>query len=230
MRRAIEHIPAGQTSAAELRGTVTLAFADRHRRRFRLMDDAGEPFLLDLPHAVRLGDGDFLRLADGGVIVVRAADEPVMTVTCAGPVASARMAWHIGNRHTPMQVLKDGRLRIIDDHVLREMIIGLGGVVEAEIAPFDPERGAYHGLGGNAHEHGHHHGHDHDFFADADDAGAAADIAGAKQHAQGQGSAHSHSHNHHHSHDHDHSHSHDHDHDHAHSHPHGHAAGGTHEH
>ncbi|RCK54285.1 siroheme synthase [Thalassospira profundimaris] len=200
MRRAIEHIPFGQTSAAELRGTVTLAFADRHRRRFRLMDDAGVPFLLDLPHAVRLGDGDFLRLAEGGVIVVRAAAEPVMTITCAGPVATARMAWHIGNRHTPMQVLKDGRLRIVHDHVLREMIIGLGGVVDAEIAPFDPERGAYHGLGGNAHEHGHHHGHDHDFFAHAD----------GEDHAQGHSRAHASSH--------------------SHAHPQGPASGGQHEH
>ncbi|AUG54298.1 urease accessory protein UreE [Thalassospira marina] len=227
MWRAIEHIPVGQTSAAELRGTVTLAFADRHRRRFRLMDDAGEPFLLDLPHAVRLGDGDFLRLADGGVIVVRAADEPVMTITCAGPVASARMAWHIGNRHTPMQVLKDGRLRIVHDHVLREMIIGLGGVVDAEIAPFDPERGAYHGLGGNAHEHGHHHGHDHDFFANADDDGASSSVA-VKQALHG--SAHGHSHGHSHDHDHHHDHSHDHARPHSHSHPHGSAAGGEHEH
>ncbi|OSQ40682.1 urease accessory protein UreE [Thalassospira mesophila] len=206
MRRAIEHIPVGQSHAAEMRGTVTMAFADRHRRRIRLYDDVGDAFLLDLPHAVRLGDGDHLKLADGGVIVVRAADEPVLTITCAGPIAAARMAWHIGNRHTPMQVLKDGRLRIVDDHVLRDMIVGLGGVVDAEIAPFDPERGAYHALGGNAHENGHHHGHDHDFFADADqgDAGNEGKVTAAvhshsvHSHAHADADAHSHAHSHHH--------------------------------
>ncbi|MDP2698917.1 urease accessory protein UreE [Thalassospira sp.] len=169
MRRAIEHIAVSHASPAEVRGTVTLAFADRHRRRIRLTDDTGEAFLLDLPHAVRLGDGDRLRLDDGGVIVVIAAPENVLTITCAGPVAASRIAWHIGNRHTPMQVLRDGRLRIIDDHVLREMVIGLGGVVDAEIAPFDPERGAYHGKAAAAESrHGHGHGHGHDHFDDHD--------------------------------------------------------------
>jgi len=158
LRHAIEHIPVDRADTSEVRGTVTLAFSDRHRRRIRLHDDAGEPFLLDLPHAVRLANGDRLRLVDGGVIVVRAAEEPVLTITAAGPIATAKLAWHIGNRHTPVQVLNDGRLRIIDDHVMRDMITGLGGVVENEIAPFDPLNGAYHGLGG---AHGHSHGHDH---------------------------------------------------------------------
>ena len=158
MRHAIEHIPVDRADTSEVRGTVTLVFSDRHRRRIRLHDDAGGAFLLDLPHAVRLADGDRLRLVDGGVIVVRAADEPVLTITAAGPIATAKLAWHIGNRHTPVQVLDDGRLRIIDDHVMRDMIVGLGGVVENEIAPFDPLNGAYHGLGG---AHGHSHGNDH---------------------------------------------------------------------
>ncbi len=162
MRHAIEHIPVDRTDTApelvEVRGTVTLVFSDRHRRRIRLIDDAGEPFLLDLPHAVRLAEGDRLRLADGGVIVVRAAEEPVLTISASGAIAAARLAWHIGNRHTPVEVLKDGRLRIIDDHVMRDMITGLGGMVENEIAPFNPLNGAYHGLGGS---HGHRHGHDH---------------------------------------------------------------------
>ena len=179
MRHAIEHIPVDRADTSEVRGTVTLAFSDRHRR---LHDDAGEPFLLDLPHAVRLADGDRLRLSDGGVIVVRAAEEPVLTITAAGPIATAKLAWHIGNRHTPVQVLNDGRLRIIDDHVMRDMITGLGGVVENEIAPFDPLNGAYHGLGG---AHGHSHGHDHFDHDDHDH-------------------EHDHKHSHHHGHSHDH--------------------------
>ncbi|MET4732271.1 urease accessory protein [Thalassospira sp. MBR-102] len=186
MRRAIEHIPVSQSDTSEVRGTVTLAFADRHRRRIRLMDDAGEAFLLDLPHAVRLGDGDKLRLVDGGVIVVRAAAEDVLTITCSGPIATAKMAWHIGNRHTPLQVLKDGRLRIIDDHVMRDMVQGLGGVVFAEVAPFDPLNGAYHGLGGGG--HGHSHGNDH--FEDPHDHGH------DHSHAHSHGHSHSHAHAH----------------------------------
>jgi urease accessory protein len=186
MRRAIEHIPVSQSDTSEVRGTVTLAFADRHRRRIRLMDDAGDAFLLDLPHAVRLGDGDRLRLVDGGVIVVRAAAEDVLTITCSGPIATAKMAWHIGNRHTPLQVLKDGRLRIIDDHVMRDMVQGLGGVVFAEVAPFDPLNGAYHGLGGGG--HGHSHGNDH--FEDPHDHGH------DHSHAHSQGHSHSHAHAH----------------------------------
>ncbi|WP_404422854.1 urease accessory protein UreE [Thalassospira australica] len=186
MRRAIEHIPVSQSDTSEVRGTVTLAFADRHRRRIRLMDDGGEAFLLDLPHAVRLGDGDRLRLVDGGVIVVRAAAEDVLTITCSGPIAAAKLAWHIGNRHTPLQVLKDGRLRIIADHVMRDMVQGLGGVVFAEVAPFDPLNGAYHGLGGDG--HGHSHGHDH--FEEAHDHGH------DHSHAHSHGHSHSHAHAH----------------------------------
>lgn len=186
MRRAIEHIPVSQSDTSEVRGTVTLAFADRHRRRIRLMDDAGDAFLLDLPHAVRLGDGDKLRLVDGGVIVVRAAAEDVLTITCSGPIATAKMAWHIGNRHTPLQVLKDGRLRIIDDHVMRDMVQGLGGVVFAEVAPFDPLNGAYHGLGGGG--HGHSHGNDH--FEDPHDHGH------DHSHAHSRGHSRSHAHAH----------------------------------
>ncbi|KZB65739.1 siroheme synthase [Thalassospira lucentensis] len=206
MRRAIEHIPVSQSDTSEVRGTVTLAFADRHRRRIRLMDDAGDAFLLDLPHAVRLGDGDRLRLVDGGVIVVRAAAEDVLTITCSGPIAAAKMAWHIGNRHTPLQVLKDGRLRIIDDHVMRDMVQGLGGVVFAEVAPFDPLNGAYHGLGGDG-GHGHSHGNDH--FEEPHDHG---------------------DHNHDHRHDHGHDHSDAHSHGHSHSHAHAHAIGEPHDH
>ncbi|MBR9782189.1 MAG: urease accessory protein UreE [Rhodospirillales bacterium] len=187
MRRAIEHIPVSQSDTSEVRGTVTLAFADRHRRRIRLLDDAGDAFLLDLPHAVRLGDGDRLRLVDGGVIVVRAAAEDVLTITCSGPIATAKMAWHIGNRHTPLQVLKDGRLRIIDDHVMRDMVEGLGGVVFAEVAPFDPLNGAYHGLGGGG--HGHSHGNDH-FEEPHDHDGHNHD------HAHSHGHSHSHAHAH----------------------------------
>ena len=145
MRRAVERIAAGDWPLSEAVASVTLAFDDRHRRRIRLDDDGGAPFLLDLESAAVLADGDGLRLEDGGFLAVRAANEPVADITCADAGAAARIAWHMGNRHTPIQVLADGRLRIADDHVLVAMVEGLGGRVERTHAPFAPEPGAYAG-------------------------------------------------------------------------------------
>ncbi len=135
---------------------ITLAFLDRHRRRIRLVADSGEPFLLDLARAQRLGDGDGLELDAGGYVWVRAAAERVLEITADTPTDLLRIAWHIGNRHLPVQAL-DGCLRIRDDHVIAAMVEGLGGTTRRLEAPFDPELGAY---AGDAPAH-HHHGHDH---------------------------------------------------------------------
>ena len=151
---------AGTWPMADAVATVTLAFDDRYRRRVRLVDDAGEAFLLDLDDATRMGDGDGLRLLDGGGIVhVRAADEEVLDIRCDDPRDTARMAWHIGNRHLPTQVLDDGTLRIRADHVIAQMLVRLGAEVEAKVASFDPEPGAYDEGAGNGHSHGHVHDH-----------------------------------------------------------------------
>jgi urease accessory protein len=129
--------------------TVTLAFDDRHRRRLRLATDSGQPFLLDLPEARVLRDGDLLALDDGTLVQVCAAPEAVLDVTASDPLALARIAWQLGNRHTPTQILP-GTLRIRADHVLAHLLTDhLGAAVTATTAPFDPEGGAY-GLG---HEH-----------------------------------------------------------------------------
>jgi urease accessory protein len=160
MRRAATHLPAGTWPSAQARATVTLAFDQRHRRRIRLADDSGEPFLLDLDSAVALGDGDGLALDGGGYIQVRAADEPVIDARGTSPAHAARLAWHVGNRHTAVQVLPDGGLRLRDDHVLADMLEGLGATIERKRAPFSPEAGAYAG-----HAHGRardHAGHSHD--------------------------------------------------------------------
>ena len=158
MRRAITHLIAGQWPEAERVATVTLDFDDRHRRRIRLSDDTGEDFLLDLPMAVRLGDGDGLSLDCGGIIHVRAADEAVLDIQCGDLVLTARIAWHIGNRHIPIQVLEGGNLRIRDDHVLAKMLQGLGAHVHRHRAPFSPEPGAYAEISATEEEgHGHHH-------------------------------------------------------------------------
>ncbi len=137
---------------------VLLDFDGRHRRRLRLTTLAGETILLDLPKAVAMADGDGLRLEDGRWIVVAAADEPLMEVTAESRLDLLRIAWHVGNRHLPTDIAETGeetlRLRLRPDHVIEEMIIGLGGRVRHVQAPFQPEGGAY---GGHGHHH-HHHG------------------------------------------------------------------------
>jgi urease accessory protein len=132
----------GAWPEAEAIDAVTLAYIDRHRRRIRLVADSGETFLLDLERPTHLADGDGLELDCGGYIRVRAAAEPVLEIEANGTAALLRIAWHLGNRHLPLQVVGD-RLRIRADQVLAEMVTGLGGRLTAVEAPFDPESGAY---------------------------------------------------------------------------------------
>lgn len=148
--RALAVEPAGTWDRAGRRGQVTLASDMRHRRRHAMRADEGFDFLLDLVHAAYLRDGDGLALDDGSFVEVRAAAEPVMDVTCADAAHLARIAWHLGNRHLAVQVLPDGALRLLDDHVIAEMAEKLGARVTRRAAPFDPEPGAYAG-GGHGH-------------------------------------------------------------------------------
>jgi urease accessory protein len=144
--------------AGEAFDTVTLAYDDRHRRRLRLVSDGGVAFLLDLVEARVLREGERLVLEDGRCVLVRAAPEAVLEVR-AGDVADlVRIAWHLGNRHTPTQILP-GALRIRVDHVLEHLLCHhLGAEVVRTTAPFDPEGGAY----GHGATLGHaHHDHDH---------------------------------------------------------------------
>lgn len=185
--------------------TVVLDFDDRHRRRIAMRGTRGLEFLLDLEHAVALRGGDALVLEDGRLIEVVAAPEPLLEVRGSDPQHLVRIAWHLGNRHLPTQILPKG-LRIRRDNVIEAMLRGLGAkVIEIE-APFDPEGGAYaegtkdheeghthegHAHGGHAHHHAHHdhdHGHDHD---------------GHHDHHHDEHCGHDH-------HDHDHPHAHDH--------------------
>ena len=129
---------------------VTLAYDDRHRRRLRLATDDGAPFLLDLPEARVLRDGDLLLLDDDRLLLVRAAPEAVLDIHAPDALALARIAWHLGNRHTPAQILDGSTLRIRADHVLEHLLTDhLGARVIPTTAPFDPEGGAY----GHGHEH-----------------------------------------------------------------------------
>ena len=144
MRRAIAVHTRGHWPDEAAVDSVTLAYLDRHRRRIRLVADSGRPFLLDLPRAQHLTEGDGLELDNGGYMRVHAAAEPVIEVAADSPTDLLRIAWHIGNRHLPMQVA-GGALRLRADHVIAGMIEGLGGRVSWCDAPFDPEIGAYAG-------------------------------------------------------------------------------------
>ena len=137
MRRAVAVHPAGHWREAAA-DRVTLPFHDRHRRRLRLVADSGRAFLLDLPRARHLTDGDELELDDGSHIRVCAADEPVIEIAADRPSDLLRIAWHIGNRHTDLQIVED-RLRIRRDHVLEAMLGQMGASLAPIEAPFDPE-------------------------------------------------------------------------------------------
>ena len=174
--------------------TVVLDFDDRHRRRMAMTGTRGLEFLLDLENAVALRGGDALVLEDGRLIEVVAAPEPLTEIRCNDPRHLVRVAWHLGNRHLPTQIMAKG-LRIRRDHVIEAMVKGLGArVIEIE-APFDPEGGAYadafhahtpesdsrdlaahdhsshqHGDHGHHHhdDHGHHHDDHHDEHCEHD--------------------------------------------------------------
>ncbi len=157
--------------------TVVLEFDDRHRRRMAMTGTRGLAFLLDLPETVALRGGDALVLEDGRLVEVVAAPEPLIELRGIDPRQMVRLAWHLGNRHLPVQIAGK-HLRIRRDHVIEEMVKGLGAsLVEIE-APFDPEGGAYLS-GGRDHQHGahddghhrsddsrHEHGHDHSHSQD----------------------------------------------------------------
>ncbi len=146
--------------------TVVLDFDDRHRRRVVMTGVRGLEFLLDLLDAVMLRGGDALALEDGRFVEVVAAPEPLTEVRGRGPGDLVRLAWHIGNRHLPAQILSTA-LRIRRDHVIDDMLRGLGAKLVAIEAPFDPEGGAYASAAvlNDDHDHKHDvqaHRHDHD--------------------------------------------------------------------
>ena len=176
--------------------TVTLDHEGRSRRRFALRGDNGLDFLLDLDKATVLAEGDAVKLEDGRLVGVKAAPQRLLEIRAENPLRLMRLAWHIGNRHTPAEIAADA-IYIEEDHVLAEMVRGQGGIVARVERPFQPERGAYdHECGPDCgHDHGH-HGHSH----------------------------HDHAHSHAHAHaGHDHGHAHSHAHSHAESHAHAHA-------
>jgi urease accessory protein len=151
VRRASEIKTVGTWNLARAVDRVVLDADERHRRRITLTGEGGTTFLLDLPHATALKDGDGLVLEDGSIVRVAGRPESLLEISAASPHELARLAWHIGNRHTDVQIVGD-KLRIRRDHVLEEMLRGLGARLTPIEAPFDPEQGAY---GHQHHDHGH---------------------------------------------------------------------------
>ena len=226
----------------EVKGRLELPFELRQKSRFRTHLVSGEEAAVMLPRGDVLRGGDLLVCSDGRIVEVVASPEKVVNVECAGPTELARAAYHLGNRHVAVQV-GEGYLRLAADHVLEDMLRGLGAKLTTLEAPFEPEAGAYggghsheeDGHGGKIHQYGEHddhghvhgpncghdHGHKHDHKHDHD--------AHAHDHGHVHGPDCGHDHGHDHAHDHGkkaehapHSHDHDHDHGHAHGHAHGH--------
>lgn len=141
-RSVIRNAPEGATDR------VVLSYDERFVRRKRLTCESGAAFLVDLAETTSLNDGDALVLEDGRHIAVVAAVEPVVMIR--GPLP--RLAWHIGNRHTPCEIA-GAHLVIRRDPVIEAMLKGLGADLTLTMAPFRPEGGAY--------GHGRTLGHDH---------------------------------------------------------------------
>ena len=141
-RHAAHCIAAGEWLATLQSSTVTLIYADRCRQRVRLIDDAGAPFLLDLVRPARLANGDGLVLADGTIIRVIAAPEPLIEAMVTNARHLARVAWHLGSRGVPMQIVDDRCLRIAHETALEQMLRGLGAETRSVSAAFHPEAGA----------------------------------------------------------------------------------------
>jgi len=140
MRRLVMVAKSGEWPDSEDVDTVTLGYDDRHRRRLRLTTNDGESVLLDLIKPQPLDDGDGLAFEnDGGWLRIKAAPERVLEIKGRDQQHLIRLAWHLGNRHLPTQILDDGRLRIRYDQVIEEMLTQLDAVIEQAEVPFKPE-------------------------------------------------------------------------------------------
>jgi len=149
MQRVTDIRRAGQWNSAAAVDRVVLDSGDRNRRRAVFAGERGTALLIDWPQPVMLRHGDGLVLDGGAIVAVVGEQEPLAEIHARTPLALVRLAWHLGNRHTDVQISRDC-LRIRRDHVLEDMVAGLGATVTPVEAPFDPEAGGPH-----------HHGPDH---------------------------------------------------------------------
>ncbi len=187
--------------------TIELDWDTRQKSRFDATDSLGRLLGIFLPRGTVVRGGDVLVAEDGSLVRVIAAPQAVLRIThCTQhgtPFDLVRAAYHLGNRHVPIELQPD-HLKIEPDHVLADMLRAMHLIVQAQSTAFEPEGGAYTAHGG-AHAHGDTHKHEHSQGHDH-----------AHDHAQDHGHAHSHDHAHKQDHQHAHAHDHDHDHDHGH--------------
>ncbi len=192
MPRATRVLPAADRKGEAIVDTLILPFAQRQAQKGFLFGTKGTCVELDLAETARLRTDDALVLEEGGIVEVVAEAEPLIEARATDLPSLARLAWHLGDRHVPVQVLEK-RLRLRRDPAIEALLESLGAKLVAIDAPFEPEGGAYTVPASEHHHHAHDHHHDHD-------------------HAHHN---HDHAHGHHHDHHgHDHHHTHDH-HDHA---------------
>ncbi len=199
MLRATTIVRRPAVKADRVVDTVTLDHEGRSRRRFALTGDNGLDFLLDLDKAAVLAEGDAVKLEDGRLVAVKAASQRLLEIRAENPSRLMRLAWHIGNRHTPAEIAADA-IYIEEDHVLAEMVRGQGGTATPVMRAFHPERGAYEHDCGHDHGHSHSHGHSH-ASSHAHSHSHSHAHAHAEAHAHDAGCGHDH---HHHGHKHDH--------------------------
>lgn len=177
-------------------GRAVLMHDERHLRRRAILLQDGSKLLVDLPETVVLDAGDFLVVEGMGEIEISASIEPLLEIAGRDYRHLLELAWHIGNRHLAASI-EESRIVILADHVIKQMLLGLGAQVKEIQAEFNPVRGAYSGHGEHVLQTGDDQQHDHDHFHD-----------------------HDHDHDHQHSHAHEHGHKHDHDHSHGDGHKH----------
>jgi urease accessory protein len=138
---------------------VVLAHDERHLRRKVLRLEHGDEVLVDLEAVAALNHGDAFVLDNGKLVEVIAGEEELLEVFARSPVHLSELCWHIGNRHLAAQI-EASRVLVLKDHVIKQMLEGLGAHVHIVAEPFHPTRGAYSGHGGgHGHSHGHSHGH-----------------------------------------------------------------------
>jgi urease accessory protein len=220
MLSASKIIPQGRGLAAVLLRRAASAELDwdtRQKSRFEAEDSAGRRLGVFLARGTVVRGGDVLVCEDGSLVRVNAAPQPVMVVRTCSEHGTAtdllRAAYHLGNRHVPVEVRAD-HLKLEPDHVLADMLRRMHLIVTETNAAFEPEGGAYGAEAASAHGHGHGHAHSHDHGHD---------------HAHGHAHDHAHGHGHGHGHAHEHEHEHEHDRGHVHGpgcgHDHGHGHG-----
>jgi urease accessory protein len=143
LKRVAAICHSGDWDVASASDRIVLDAGDRHRRRIVLRGEKGTEFLIDFENPVALHDSDGLVLDDGSVVLVRGENEHLVEISAHGALDTVRLAWHLGNRHTDVQIVGD-RIRMRRDHVLEEMLRGLGAQLTPLDAPFDPEASAPH--------------------------------------------------------------------------------------